>query len=144
MYRIILALLFSINLHSQEIHIQNGYQDWITAEIERFNQLNFPAPPRRGPIVYIQPAPLHPMLRGLTRELEPGIYIIDINPALRPWAREKTILHELQHVLQLWNGDLQTRKDGFYWKGQHFPWNHPYTRRPWELDAQQAVKRHCQ
>ena len=79
-------------------------------------------------------SPLHPAVNGLTYQIAPKMYIIDINflvseKKLRKW----TLLHELGHVLDINSGKLTQHPAK--WMGKKIKNDLPWDIRPWEISA---------
>ena len=66
----------------------------------------------------------------------PRSFLIEIHNRLSPEDYIKTLLHELQHVLQHVRGDLRDKKGIRCWKGIDCSGLN-YEDQPWELDAHQ-------
>jgi len=84
-------------------------------------------------IHYISSSPIYPGYNGLTQQLEPKRYLIQMNPTDRdPVSRAYTLLHEMGHVIDACQGRLEFNPlrwdgkiyDGLVWK-----------ERPWEQSA---------
>ena len=92
--------------------------------------------PFNKPQILIQLEPLHPGLLGITYKLNPNLYLIGLNPLYSHLTLERTLFHELVHVKQLVNRDL----DGKLWKGQLQDWTLPWSSRPWEQQAEAETR----
>ena len=86
-------------------------------------------------IEYVSHSPLHSYIGGVTHQLGPKHYLIQLS-AFSPSevGRMRTLLHELGHVIDMESGrlDFQTQA----WDGQMYPvmdWQD----RPWEKSADQ-------
>ena len=140
---LILLLLFSLNLHAQILKPSKDVEKYITSSTQQLNSKLFKGPEFQQPIVYIDFSPLHIQIAGLTREISPGIFMIDLNPMYDFNTLEWTLLHELVHVHQLSKGYLDKNEFGFVWKGEQFRFGTPYKLRPWELHAEEVVAEIC-
>ena len=143
MWRWVLILMISVKLNAQHFIQNPNTQSVTTSAVKEWCQNNFPEPPRRQPKIYIEFTPLLPNLIGITRRLQDGSFLIDLNPLYDTHQLERTLIHELVHVNQMWNGDLEKKRGQFYWKGQPYPFNHPYRERPWEVDARRRTILWC-
>lgn len=85
--------------------------------------------------IIIKPySPLHPAINGVTCQVAPKMYIIDLNILLRnKTLRKWTILHELGHVIDLNNGTLSQFPSK--WMGKKINNDLPWIIRPWEISA---------
>ena len=92
--------------------------------------------PFNPPQILIQLEPLYPGLLGITYKLKPNLYLIGLNPLYSHLTLERTLFHELVHVKQLVNRDL----DGNLWKGQLQDWTLPWSSRPWEQQAEAETR----
>lgn len=76
----------------------------------------------------------HPNLKGLTHQIDKNRFIIHLNRFhIADWW--KVIHHELVHVKQLTNQELQTHATYWQWHDQKYGFQTPYAKRPWELEA---------
>lgn len=64
----------------------------------------------------------------------PRSFLIEIHNHLNEEDYTKTLLHELQHLLQHVRGDLRDKKGIRCWKGVNCE-NLDYSEQPWELEA---------
>jgi hypothetical protein len=140
---LILLLFFSLNLNAQILKPSKDVEKYITSSTHQLNSKLFKGPAFQQPIVYIDYSPLHSQVAGLTREIGPGIFMIDLNPIYDFILLEKVLLHELAHVYQIYKGDLYRNEFGFVWKGEHYRFGTPYNLRPWELHAEAVVAEIC-
>lgn len=143
MWKFLVAILFSVNIQAQHILANPNTRNHLSQEVKRWCQINFPDPPRKQPKIYIEYSPILPNIVGITRRLEDGSFIIDLNPLYSQIQLERTLIHELIHVHQIWNGDLKTLQTHWLWKGKQYPFNHQYRERPWERDARERTKIYC-
>ena len=91
--------------------------------------------PFNPPQILIQLEPLHPRLIGITYKVANNLYLIGLNPLYSHPILQRTLFHELVHVKQLVNRDL----DGKLWKGQPQDWSLPWSSRPWEQQAERET-----
>ena len=132
---LIVLLLLNIQIQAQELRFSYKTIQYNTVELKAFTDTIFNQPPWIQPIVHIDYSPLYPGVLGLTRKLGPHRYMVDLNPMYPPYLLEETIRHELIHVRQFHNKELQTLPTGFLWKGKLYPFQTPYKTRPWEVEA---------
>ena len=92
--------------------------------------------PFNKPQILIQLEPLHPRLLGITYKLQNNLYLIGLNPLYSHLTLQRTLFHELVHVKQLVNRDL----DGKLWKGQLQDWTLTWSSRPWEQQAEAETR----
>ena len=92
--------------------------------------------PFNKPQILIQLEPLHGGILGITYKLKPNLYLIGLNPLYSHLTLERTLFHELVHVKQLVNRDL----DGNLWKGQLQDWTLTWSSRPWEQQAEAETR----
>ena len=93
-------------------------------------------PPLRSPFIHTKMSPLDFRIIGLTTEILPGVYLIQLNNRYPLDKLERTWFHELVHVYQFERGLL---KEGFgtvFWMGQLNTWLQPWANRPWEIHAE--------
>lgn len=84
-------------------------------------------------IYYIHNSPLHPQVLGLTHKTHPKNYIIQINSSHSDeLERIKTLLHEIGHVIDGYQGRLTYNP--ITWDGETYP-NMAWKDRPWEISA---------
>ena len=132
---LIVLLLLNIQIQAQELRFSYKTIQYNTVELKAFTDTIFNQPPWIQPIVHIDYSPLYPGVLGLTRKLGPHRYMVDLNPMYPPYLLEETLRHELIHVRQFHNKELQTLPTGFLWKGKLYPFQTPYKTRPWEVEA---------
>ena len=89
--------------------------------------------------IEIKFAPLHPRIGGLTTQISPGVYFIQINPLYPFHLAQKVLMHELVHVHQFHSGLLFETNTGVIWKGTEWSWLVPWSDRPWEIQAEEYV-----
>ena len=143
MWRFIIAILFSLQISGQILKPDSGLEKHITIETSEICSEMFRGPLFTQPVVIIKYAPLYPSIVGITRELSSGWFIVDLNPIYSDWQLERTLMHELVHVYQLYN-EILSKGDGcFIWKGKEYPFSTPYKNRLWEIDAENRVKLFC-
>lgn len=131
---IILILLFS-PVYGQELKVDPELDFLITDKIIGYKNTIINRPPYLQPVIYLKSSPLYMGFLGLTREIEPQVYIIDINIFSYNTSMEKTILHELIHVRQISSGQLVNLQNGWLWESKFYSFNLPYDDRPWEIQA---------
>ena len=93
-------------------------------------------PPMRSPFIQTKMSPLDFRIVGLTTEVLPGVYLIQLNNNYPLEKLQRTWFHELVHVYQFENGLL---KEGFgtvFWMGKLNTWLQPWANRPWEIHAE--------
>jgi hypothetical protein len=84
-------------------------------------------------IYYIHSSPLHPFINGVTHRTHHRNYIIQLNSYHQnELDRVKTLLHELGHVIDGYQGRLTY--DPITWDGQSYP-DLDWADRPWEQSA---------
>ena len=132
---LIVLLLLNIQLQAQELRFSDRTNLFNTVELKAFTDTVFNQPPWIQPIVYIEYAPLYPGILGLTRKLGPNQYMVDLNPMVPNQLLEETLRHELIHVRQFHNKELQILPTHFLWKGKLYSFQTPYKTRPWEVEA---------
>jgi len=96
-------------------------------------------PPLISPVIKTEMAPLDFRIIGLTTEILPNIYLIQLNSRYTLERLERTFFHELVHVYQFEKGLL---KEGFglvTWRGQISTWDQPWGDRPWEQHAEELT-----
>lgn len=128
---------------AQEFKPDIWSKDLITPEVIRFCNENFPPPPYKQPVIWVRMQPLHPRFLATAEELEHGEYVININIMYEDFEMERTFIHELQHILQFYEGRLKRLEEGFFWEGALYTFDWPYPARPWEIEADQAAQTHC-
>ena len=141
---LLFLLFFNLGLNAQilvpeaacEKHIQ-----YTTKQVQEILLGKYPS--FQQPIVYINYSPLFPTVLGLTRQLQPGYYIIDLNPIAGTDRLEWILIHELVHVWQLHTNKLTKDETGFQYDGKSYPFKYPYKLRPWELEAESITKQVC-
>jgi hypothetical protein len=141
----LLTLLTCINLNAQEFRPDSWCKHLLTDEIIRFSNQHFPQPPRVQPIIYIRATPLNPNFIATAEILSHNQYIINVNPMymMAEIELERTMIHELQHVLQFYHNRLKTLEQGFLYDDQIYSFNWPYDQRPWELEADSVSALWC-
>jgi hypothetical protein len=135
MLKFLAILLLTISLQAQALRPSFDTKQIITKTVLEWQQLTFPSLPRKQPVVYINYSPLLPNILGLTRQLEPGIYSVDLNPLYPQKDLESTMVHELIHVMQIYSGRLQILQGEVKWEGKTWSLSTPYQQRPWEQEA---------
>jgi len=140
---LIIFLFITLDAQSQVLRPSSDVSHYITNSTQQLNSKLFKGPEFQQPIVYIEFSPLHIQVAGLTREIGPSIFIIDLNPAYDFNTLEWVLMHELVHVYQISSGILDKNIDGFIWKGLQYPYSTPYKTRPWELHAEAMVREIC-
>lgn len=137
-YLISIAMIIFCNLAMGQIFKSDKWCDvLLTEEVRRFANNNFPPPPYKQPIVYIQAVPLSPRFYATAEELEKNVYIINVNIIYldKVVGLERTLIHELQHVIQFHSGRLKITQEGFIFDGECYEFSTPYGLRPWEVEA---------
>jgi len=109
----------------------------ITEDVIRFANDNFPPPPFNQPIVYLRAVPISPKFLATADKLDEGIYVINVNILYieHPLGLERTLIHELQHVIQFHENRLKLNEDSFLYEGKSYSFDTPYHLRPWEIEA---------
>jgi hypothetical protein len=95
--------------------------------------------PRVSPIIITKIAPLRFNIVGLTTEITKGVYLIQLNSMYPIETLQRTMFHELAHVLQFERGYLISRFGRVYWKGEESTWALPWNMRPWEIHAEKLT-----
>tara|TARA_B100001175_G_C19199586_1_gene490654 strand:+ start:208 stop:693 length:486 start_codon:yes stop_codon:yes gene_type:complete len=85
--------------------------------------------------IIIKPySPLNEYIRGLTYQIHPKMYVIDLNYDIKSRKeRMWTLLHEMGHVIDMNNGVLCQHPPK--WMGKKLNPNLPWEVRPWEISA---------
>jgi hypothetical protein len=135
MWKIIILTLLFLPLYSQELKVDAELNFVITNTIIKYKNTIVNRPPYLQPTIYLKSSPLYPTLLGLTREISPQVFIIDINILSNNPFIERTILHELIHVRQISSGQLVTLYNGWLWQNKFYSFDSPYESRPWEVEA---------
>ena len=97
------------------------------------------SPPMRSPLIQTKMSPLDFRIIGLTTEVLPGVYLIQLNNNYPLEKLQRTWFHELVHVYQFEKGLL---KEGFgtvFWMGRLNTWLQPWDTRPWEIHAEKLT-----
>ena len=142
-FLLIIALLFTHSLYGQKFQAQPKTKHLITSTVKQWAQQNFLPIPHPQPTIYIAYAPLHYRMLGMTRKIAPNTYMIDLNGFYDSTRLERTIIHELVHVLQMQEGRLEVHAEHILWLDQPWKFNTPYTKRPWEIEATKATREYC-
>jgi Zn-dependent peptidase ImmA (M78 family) len=125
-----LLLFLSIAMTSQRLVMAQPTTAYEQAIIKRVAREYIPADVT---IHYIESSPIYPGYNGLTQQLEPKRYLIQMNPRDKdPISRAYTLLHELGHVIDAVQGRLEfnpLRWDGKIYKPMQ------WQDRPWEQSA---------
>lgn len=85
--------------------------------------------------IIIKPeSPLHPLIEGVTYQINPKLYTIDLNFMVKN-RRERmwVLLHELGHIIDINNGMLNQHPPR--WMGRRMNNSLPWELRPWEMSA---------
>ena len=143
MWKFIIAILFSLQVSGQVLKPDLGLERHITSATRDICNGMFRGPLFTQPVVIIKYAPLYPSIVGITRELSSGWFIVDLNPIYSDWQLERTLMHELVHVFQIYSGILSKGDGYFIWKSKAYPFSTPYKSRLWEIDAENRVKLFC-
>ena len=79
-------------------------------------------------------APLHPYVEGVTHQINPKLYILEVNNNIKNKIQRKWVwLHELGHVIDIYNGFLSQFPPK--WMGKKLNYDLPWDIRPWEISA---------
>lgn len=141
---LLFLLLFNLNLNAQILIPDEGCVKHIQYSTKQVQEKLFGKQPSfQQPIVYIKYSPLFPTVLGLTRQLQPGYYIIDLNPIAGTDRLEWILIHELVHVWQLHTRKLTKHPSGFEYDGKVYPIKYPYKLRPWEIEAETITRQVC-
>lgn len=91
--------------------------------------------------IIIKPySPLNEYIRGLTYQIHPKMYIIDLNYKIESKTeRMWVLLHEMGHVIDMNNGFLCQHPPK--WMGKKLNPNLPWEVRPWEISADMWAER---
>lgn len=135
MWKTIILILFSISIYGQELIVDAELNFAITKRIIEYKNTIVNRPPYLQPVIYIKTSPLYPLILGLTREISPQVFVIDINILSNNQFIERTILHELVHVRQISSGQLVNLYNGWLWESKFYSFYSPYETRPWEEQA---------
>jgi len=135
MWKFLAIILLTGSLQAQALKPSFDTKAILTKTVLEWQQLTFPTLPRKQPTVYISYSPLLPNILGLTRQLEPGIYAVDLNPLYSQKELEATVIHELIHVMQIYSGRLKILQGEVKWEGKTWSLATPYQERPWEQEA---------
>lgn len=142
-FLLLLSLLCTLQSGAQQFQPQPQTQELITHTVKQWAQTNFPQPPHPQPKIYIAMAPLHFRMLGMTREIAPRTYMIDLNPYYSNTRLEHTLIHELVHVKQMYQGRLKVKANTIEWLQADWAFNTPYSHRPWELEAKKVTQEYC-
>ena len=93
-------------------------------------------PPFRSPFIQTKMSPLDFRIIGLTTEILPGVYLIQLNNRYPLEKLERTWFHELVHVYQFERGLLKEVFGTVFWMGRLNTWIQPWATRPWEIHAE--------
>jgi len=96
-------------------------------------------PPFRVPFIQTKMSPLDFRIVGLTTEILPGVYLIQLNSRYNLEKLERTFFHELVHVYQFENNLLKEGLGLVLWNNQVFGWNQTWEDRPWEQHAEKLT-----
>ena len=89
-------------------------------------------------IILKHDSPLHPYVEGVTYQINPKLYTIDINFNVKDNKMRKwTLLHELGHVIDMSLGRLSQTPPR--WMGKKMNRDLPWDIRPWEISADEWV-----
>lgn len=125
-----LLLFLSISMTSQRLVMAQPTTAYEYALIKTVSQKYLPADVT---IHYIESSPIYPGYNGLTQQLEPKRFLIQMNPRDRePVSRAYTLLHELGHVIDAVQGRLEFNP--LRWDSKIYP-NMEWKDRPWEQSA---------
>jgi len=136
MYKLllILFLLISFNLKSQKVlcHPMSSEEECLLV----YKSLNEFIEDTNVTVIYNGLSPLHPLFEGITWGYNKHLYVINLNLiTLSGSDRRWTILHEVGHVIDLYNRDLTMHP--LTWKGEPVKEDLPWSERPWEINADQ-------
>jgi len=98
-------------------------------------------PYRIPPKIVTKLVPLKFDIIGLTTEISKGVYLIQLNPNYSTKILQRTMFHELVHVLQFEKGYLISKDRTVYWKGVKSSWMLPWNLRPWEIHAEKLTEK---
>ena len=143
MWRLIISLLITVPLNAQVFRPDKGLERHITQSTIYVGDVLFKGPSFQDPIILIKYSPLFPGVIGVTRELSSGWFLVDLNPIYSDWQLERTLIHELKHVFQIYSGRLSVDAGFFIWENRKYPFSTSYKTRPWEIDAENTVKLYC-
>jgi hypothetical protein len=135
MWRTIILVLLFLPVYGQELKVGRGLDFIVTEKIIKYKNTIVNRPPYLQPTIYLESAPLYPTILGLTREISPQVFIIDINVLVNNPFLEITLLHELVHVRQISSGQLVNLPNGWMWESKFYSFDSPYETRPWEVQA---------
>lgn len=138
---LILLLLLCLNAQAQNLKPSKDVKKHITPLTKELNTKLFKGPIAQQPIVYIEYSPLHDDVIGLTRQIGPNVFMIDLNEDYVYVDLEWVLMHELVHVWQLSTGQLTKNAKGFVWREKQYSHSTEYLTRPWELHAELLVSR---
>lgn len=128
-----LAILLAFSTNSQHVNCTYDF----TSYIERYllEQVTHDYLGSEVKVEYISHSPLHSTLGGVTHQLGPHHYLIQLS-ALTPSEidRMRILLHELGHVIDIETGRLDFKTHE--WEGQKYP-QLEWQDRPWEKSANQ-------
>lgn len=93
-------------------------------------------PPYRQPFIQVKMSPLNFRIIGLTTEVMPGVYLVQLNSQYPVERLQRTFFHELVHVYQMHNGLLKEGMGIVFWMGQLSTWQQPWGERAWEIHAE--------
>ena len=96
-------------------------------------------PPRRSPLIITKISPLRFNIIGLTTEITDGTYLIQLNSMYPVDILQRTMFHELVHVLQFNRRYLIEAFGEVFWKGEISTWDVPWGERPWEIHAEELT-----
>ena len=145
-YLITIVMIIFTNLAVGQIFKTDKWcENLITDDVVRFSHQHFPPPPFNQPTVYVRAVPLTPKFYAITEKLEDGTYMISVNILYldKPTGLERTLIHELVHVLQFHNQMLGVDDNSFYYDGECYSFDTPYYERPWEIEAFELSDKFC-
>ena len=96
-------------------------------------------PLMRSPLIQTKMSPLDFRIVGLTTEILPGVYLIQLNNNYSLEKLQRTWFHELVHVYQFEKGLLKEGYGTVFWMGRLNTWLQPWKDRPWEQHAEKVT-----
>lgn len=128
---IILLTAFCLNVKSQQIIASSEIDPLEVILIHRAAKIYLKD---TNVQIIIKNSPLYPGLEGMTQQIGPKLYSIDIAFDLKNKKERKwTILHEFGHVLDFHLGFLSQHPPR--WMGKRIDSRLPWNLRPWEISA---------
>ena len=120
-----------------KIHNYTVEQVYNNTSILNFVRDSLNRPPYKEAVIQIKFAPLDDRIGGLTTQISPNVYFIQLNRKYDLATAQRILFHELVHVHQFKMGHLiELPGDMVFWKGNLFDWRLPWAFRPWEIQAE--------